>query len=90
MQMSAMLNIEGKVMTTESDLNNSTVTGKRFADFNNTVKLYNDVFSSTSSLRHYVFHSATNGLESAISRLGKKLIFDLDKLDIWLAQGGSK
>jgi hypothetical protein len=88
--MSAMPNIEGKVMTTESDLNKSTAPGKRFADFNNTLKLYNDVFPSTSSLRHYVFHSTTNGLENTISRLGKKSIFDLDKLDIWLAQGGTK
>lgn len=85
-----MLNIEGEVMTTESDLNQDLVFGKRFADFNNTVKLYNHVFSSSSSLRHYVFHSTTNGLEKVISRLGKKLIFDLDKLDVWLAQGGTK
>lgn len=63
---------------------------KRFADFNNTLKLYGHVFCSENSLRHYVFYSAQNGLDKAISRLGKKLIFDLDKLDQWLASGGAK
>lgn len=63
---------------------------KRFADFNNTVKIYSHVFKSASSLRHYVFYSEMNGLKNAISRLGKKLIFDLDKLDEWLASGGAK
>lgn len=63
---------------------------KRFADFNNTLKLYGHVFGSENSLRHYVFYAAQNGLDKAISRLGKKLIFDLDKLDQWLASGGAK
>lgn len=62
----------------------------RFADFNNTVQLYNHVFKTASSLRYYVFYSTQNGLDKVISRLGKKLIFDLDKLDLWLAQGGAK
>lgn len=69
---------------------NSLTTSKRFADFHNTLKIYAHVFSSENSLRHYVFHSAQNGLDKAISRLGKKLIFDLDKLDQWLANGGAK
>lgn len=62
----------------------------RFADFNNTLKLYNKVFPSANSLRHYLFHAKTNGLDRAISRLGKKIIFDLEKLDLWLANGGAK
>lgn len=61
----------------------------RFADFNNTQKTYNHVFGSANSLRHYVFHSKTNGLDKAISRLGKKIIFDLNKLDQWLSNGGA-
>jgi len=65
-------------------------TPKRFADFHNTLKTYHYVFSSENSLRHYVFHASTNGLDKVISRLGKKLIFDLDKLDQWLASGGVK
>ena len=63
-----------------SDASNQAVP-KRFADFNNTLKLYNHVFGTKNSLRHYVFYSNQNGLVKAISRLGKKLIFDLDKLD---------
>jgi len=63
-------------------------TKPKFADFNNTLKLYNHVFPTPNSLRHYIFYSKTNGLETAISKLGKKLIFDLDKLDQWLAKGG--
>ena len=63
---------------------------KRFADFNNTQQLYKHVFKTPNSLRHYVFYSSQNGLDGVISRLGKKLIFDLDKLDVWLAQGGAK
>jgi hypothetical protein len=70
--------------------NNRTLRLNRFADFNNTVKLYSHVFKTPSSLRYYVFYSTANGLDKAISRLGKKLIFDLDKLDSWLAQGGAK
>lgn len=62
---------------------------RRFADFSNTLKLYGHVFCSENSLRHYVFYSAQNGLNKVISRLGKKLIFDLDKLDQWLANGGA-
>lgn len=65
------------------------VTPKRFADFNNTLKLYSHVFSSENSLRHYVFYATQNGLDKSISRLGKKLIFDLNKLDQWLANGGA-
>ena len=52
-------------------------TPRRFADFHNTLKAYHDVFSSENSLRHYIFHAASNGLDKVISRLGKKLIFDL-------------
>jgi len=63
---------------------------KRFADFGNTLKLYSHVFSSENSLRHYVFYSSENGLDKVISRLGRKLVFDLDKLDQWLANGGAK
>ena len=72
--------------------NNSAavVRSHRFADFNNTVKLYSHVFKTASSLRYYVFYATQNGLDKVISRLGKKLIFDLDKLDLWLAQGGAK
>ncbi len=76
-------------MTVEN-IQNVNVTPKRFADFQNTLKVYHHVFGSENSLRHYVFHAATNGLDKAISRLGKKLIFDLDKLDQWLASGGAK
>lgn len=74
-------------MTENHNLQLTSAT-KRFADFNNTVRLYSDVFGSANSLRHYVFYSKQNGLEKAISRLGKKIIFDLDKLDQWLSQGG--
>ena len=63
-------------------------TKPKFADFNNTVKIYNHVFPTANSLRHYLFHAKTNGLDKAISRLGKKIIFDLEKLDLWLAKGG--
>lgn len=77
-------------MLEESTKHHVEVTPKRFADFNNTLKLYNHVFASENSLRHYVFYSSQNGLCKAISRLGKKLIFDLDKLDQWLADGGAK
>lgn len=75
-------------MVIENSNNITTPRPNRFADFNNTVKLYNHVFPTASSLRYYVFYSTKNGLDKAISRLGKKLIFDLDKLDLWLAQGG--
>lgn len=71
------------------DAENSTVKQGRFADFNNTVKLYEHVFT-TSSLRYHIFNSKHNGLDQVISRLGKKLIFNLDKLDLWLSQGGVK
>ncbi len=63
------------------------ITKKRFADFKNTVKIYNHVFKTPSSLRHYVFYAESNGLKAVISRLGKKLVFDLDKLDLWLTNG---
>lgn len=76
-------------MTIE-DIENDSVTQRRFADFQNTLKAYQEVFGSENSLRHYVFHAASNGLDKAISRLGKKLIFDLNKLDQWLAGGGAK
>lgn len=72
------------------DIQSSPHLPKRFADFNNTVNLYRHVFKTPNSLRHYVFYSATNGLDKAISRIGKKLIFDLDKLDLWLAAGGAQ
>ena len=61
----------------------------RFANFNKTVEIYENVFTA-SALRNYVFFASTNGLDKAISRIGKKLIFDLDKLDLWIAQGGAK
>lgn len=62
----------------------------RFADFNNAQKKYKWVFPTPNSLRHYVFHSKTNGLDQAISRLGKKLVFNLSKLEEWIANGGAK
>jgi len=69
--------------------NNRQSTAKpRFADFDSTRELYEHVFKSPSSLRHYILFSKVNGLDKVISRLGKKIIFDLDKLDSWLAQGG--
>ncbi len=72
-------------------MENSTASiSPSFADFNSTAKLYQHVFKSSGSLRHYIFHAKTNGLDQAISRLGKKIIFDLKKLDQWLAQGGTK
>lgn len=79
-------------MLEESTQNEVGIKCKRFADFNNTLKLYSHVFSSKNSLRHYIFYSDQNGLSEVISRLGngKKLIFDLDKLDQWLASGGVK
>jgi len=77
-------------MLEESTKHRVGVVPKRFANFNNTLKLYGYVFASENSLRHYVFYSSQNGLCKAISRLGKKLIFDLDKLDQWLADGGAK
>ena len=89
-QLSAVLNIEGENYMVIENENSIVSRSNRFADFNNTVKLYNHVFKSPSSLRYYVFYSTTNGLDKSISRLGKKLIFDLDKLDLWLAQGGAK
>lgn len=70
--------------------NNQTPKQNRFADFNNTVKLYSHVFKTAGSLRYYVFYSNKNGLDKVISRLGKKLIFDLNKLDLWLEEGGAK
>ena len=70
------------------DIDNELKQG-RYADFNHTVKIYEHVFT-TSSLRYYVFHSKHNGLDQVISRLGKKLIFNLDKLELWLSQGGAK
>lgn len=51
--------------------NEKSIIPKRFADFNNTLKLYAHVFGSENSLRHYVFYSTTNGLDRVISRLGK-------------------
>ncbi len=77
-------------MSEESTKHHVEVAPKRFADFNSTLKLYSHVFGSENSLRHYVFYSSQNGLYKAISRLGKKLIFDLDKLDQWLSDGGPK
>lgn len=67
----------------------SSTPPSRFADFNNTAVIYSHVFPTPSSLRHYVFHAKTNGLDTAISRLGKKIIFDLNKLDQWLSNGGA-
>jgi hypothetical protein len=77
-------------MVIKSNQKENMAAKPRFADFNNTANLYNYVFPTQSSLRYYVFYSAQNGLDHVISRLGKKLIFDLDKLDLWLAQGGAK
>ncbi len=75
-------------MTTDNAQGIST-NSKRFADFNSTLEIYSHVFKSANSLRHYVFFAKSNGLEKVISRLGKKLVFNLDKLDMWLENGGA-
>lgn len=62
-------------------------TGKRFASFRVVREIYKDVFRTDNSLRHVIFNADSNGLDAAISRLGRKIIFDLDVLDEWLTRG---
>lgn len=76
-------------MNTQSQKQPVIPLGKRFADFSSTAEIYKHVFKTPNSLRHYVFYAKQNGLDQVISRLGKKLVFDLDKLDQWLATGGA-
>ena len=51
-----------------------------------TVKQYAEryPFPSESSLRWHLFHSSTNGLESAVIRIGKRIVLDLDALNAWI------
>jgi hypothetical protein len=51
-----------------------------------TVKQYAEryPYPSESALRWMLFHSSTNGLESAVIRVGRRIILDLDALNAWL------
>ena len=51
-----------------------------------TVKQYAEryPYPSESSLRWHLFHSSTNGLESAVIRIGKRIVLDLDALNAWI------
>lgn len=37
-----------------------------------------------SSIRYLIFHSETNGLDKAIKRIGRKVLFDYDKFIQWV------
>lgn len=51
-----------------------------------TVKQYAEryPYPSESSLRWLLFNSSANGLESAVIRVGRRIILDLDALNTWL------
>jgi len=61
----------------------------KFANFKNTRLIYQNVFKSDSSLRWLIFNAKSNGLDKVISRIGKNIIFDLNKLDEWIANGSN-
>jgi hypothetical protein len=39
---------------------------------------------SESSIRWWIFNSKTNGFESCVRRLGRKILIDLDAFEAWI------
>lgn len=71
-------------MTTEQQ----KTTVKRLATVRQTVELY-PAFSQ-SSIRWLIFNERSNGFETTIRRIGRKVLIDLDAFEAFIEQGGSK
>lgn len=45
---------------------------------------------SAPMLRHYLLHRHTNGLESAVRKIGKRLFIRVDLFDLWIESQGKR
>lgn len=67
------------MLTTNSD---QLLKSRRFATVKQTAEIYPAI--TQSGLRWLIFNQKTNGFNSCIRRLGRKILIDLDLFEKWI------
>ncbi|RLU00600.1 hypothetical protein [Ketobacter sp.] len=72
---------------------NNTPKPRRLATVKNTALKYPDANITESSLRWLIFNGHENGFNKCIVRIGRKILIDLELLELWMdeqaANGGA-